>query len=143
MTERGAAPVTSAAHGPLRTRTGAARPARTLDDVKSKDTAFVGGPLDGRELRIPLTVFHNVGKVYRVPVPAYHDVPATTLVYRRAKEYDARGRWRWRYEYDPDGDTAGGLRWPWSRPPVTSAATATTTATAAEDEAGQPAGGER
>lgn len=69
-------------------------------DVKSTETPFVGGPLDGRALPVMLTPFHNVPKVYRVPVPAYHDTPAVTLVYRRAKEYDAKGRWRWRYEYD-------------------------------------------
>ncbi|GAA0701031.1 hypothetical protein GCM10010193_64800 [Kitasatospora atroaurantiaca] len=68
--------------------------------VKSADTEFVGGPLDGKVLPILLGLFHNVPKVYRVPVPAHGDVPAATLVYRRAREYDAKGHSRWRYEYD-------------------------------------------
>jgi len=70
------------------------------ETVKSADTEFVGGPLDGKVLPIMLSPFHNVPKVYKVPVPAHGDTPATTLVYRRAKEYDPKGRWRWRYEYD-------------------------------------------
>ncbi|MFJ1702136.1 hypothetical protein [Kitasatospora sp. NPDC088346] len=90
--------------------------------MKSKDTAFLGGPLDGRVLPILLNPFHNVGRVYRVPVPAHGDVPATVLVYRRAKEFDPKGRWRWRYEYVPEGDagTAGGWadRLPWSGRPA-------------------------
>lgn len=68
--------------------------------VRSAETEFVGGPLDGRVLPIMLNAFSTVPKVYRVPVPAHGDVPAATLVYRRAKQYDAKGRWRWRYEYD-------------------------------------------
>ncbi|WP_055587118.1 hypothetical protein [Peterkaempfera griseoplana] len=72
--------------------------------MRSADTEFVGGPLDGRVLPILLSPFNNVPKVYRVPVPAHLDRPATTLEYHRAKQYDARGRWRWRYEYGaPDG----------------------------------------
>ncbi|MEV4555773.1 hypothetical protein AB0K51_02105 [Kitasatospora sp. NPDC049285] len=68
--------------------------------MKSADTEFIGGPLDGRILPILLSPLHNVPKVYRVPVPAHDDTPAVTLVYRRAKEYGPKGRWRWRYEYD-------------------------------------------
>ncbi|MER8182712.1 hypothetical protein [Kitasatospora sp. NPDC094015] len=94
--------------------------------MKSKDTAFVGGPLDGRVLPILLNPFHNVGRFYRVPVPAHSGLPATTLVYRRAKEYDPKGRWRWRYEYDPEGGTGPRGDWtdrlPWSRRPAGAAA---------------------
>ncbi|MFJ1758068.1 hypothetical protein [Kitasatospora sp. NPDC088134] len=68
--------------------------------MKSADTEFIGGPLDGRVLPVLLGMTHSVPKVYRVPVPAHGDNPAATLVYRRAKEYDAKGRFRWRYEYD-------------------------------------------
>ncbi|BAJ28182.1 MULTISPECIES: hypothetical protein [Kitasatospora] len=72
--------------------------------MKSADTEFIGGPLDGRVLPVPLGMMHSVPKVYRVPVPAYGDTPAVTLVYRRAKEYGPKGgRYRWRYEYDPEG----------------------------------------
>ncbi|MFD7736179.1 hypothetical protein ACFV6F_38055 [Kitasatospora phosalacinea] len=70
--------------------------------MKSADTEFVGGPLDGRVLPVLLGMTHHVPKVYRVPVPAHGDTPATTLVYRRAKEHGPKGRYRWRYEYDPD-----------------------------------------
>ncbi|WP_441246378.1 hypothetical protein [Kitasatospora sp. McL0602] len=70
--------------------------------MRSAETEFIGGPLDGRVLDVLLTPLSNVPKVYRVPVPAHGDVPGVTLVYRRAKEYDAKGRWRWRYEYDQD-----------------------------------------
>ncbi|MFD7641105.1 hypothetical protein ACFV4P_10680 [Kitasatospora sp. NPDC059795] len=73
--------------------------------MKSSDTEFLGGPLDGRVLPILLSPLHTVPKVYRVPVPAHGDTPAITLVYRRAKEYNAKGRFRWRYEYD---DAASG-----------------------------------
>lgn len=67
--------------------------------MRSADTEFVGGPLDGRVLPILLSSFHTLPRIYRVPVPAHDDVPAETLVYVRAKEYDAKGRSRWRYEY--------------------------------------------
>ncbi|WP_063857257.1 MULTISPECIES: hypothetical protein [unclassified Kitasatospora] len=70
--------------------------------MRSTDTEFHGGPLDGRVLPIALTPFNNVPKTYRVPVPAHGENPATTLVYHRAKEYDPKGRWRWRYEYAPE-----------------------------------------
>ncbi|MFD8599550.1 hypothetical protein ACFV1L_31555 [Kitasatospora sp. NPDC059646] len=73
--------------------------------MKSADTAFLGGPLDGRVLPILLSPLHTPPKVYRVPVPAHGDTPAITLVYRRAKEYNDKGRFRWRYEYD---DAASG-----------------------------------
>lgn len=80
---------------------GRGRPRRAYPGrVKSADTEFVGGPLDGRVLPVLLGMTHSVPKVYRVPVPAHGDVPATVLVYRRAKEHDAKGRFRWRYEYD-------------------------------------------
>ncbi|MDH6574991.1 hypothetical protein [Kitasatospora sp. MAP5-34] len=68
--------------------------------MRSAETEFIGGPLDGKVLPIMLSPFNSVPKIYRVPVPAHGDVPSTTLIYRRAKEYDAKGRSRWRYEYD-------------------------------------------
>ncbi|MET9617479.1 hypothetical protein [Kitasatospora indigofera] len=67
--------------------------------MRSADTEFIGGPLDGRILPILLGPFNGVPKTYRVPVPAHGDVPAGTLVYVRAKQH--RGaRWHWRYEFD-------------------------------------------
>ncbi|MDH6139005.1 MULTISPECIES: hypothetical protein [Kitasatospora] len=67
--------------------------------MRSEDTEFVGGPLDGRVLPIMVSLFNGVPKVYRVPVPAHGDEPARTLLYDRAKVYNAKGRMRWRYEY--------------------------------------------
>lgn len=68
--------------------------------VRSAEIEFIGGPLDGRILPIPLGPFNGVPKTYQVPVPAHGDVPAQTLVYVRAKQ--ERGyRWHWRYEFDP------------------------------------------
>lgn len=67
--------------------------------MKSADTEFVGGPLDGRTLPIPLGPMYGVPKTYRVPVPAHGDAPARTLVYVRAKQVHGT-RWFWRYEYD-------------------------------------------
>ncbi len=81
--------------------------------MRSADTEFVGGPLDGRVLPILLTPFHNVPRLYQVPVPAHGDEPARTLVYVRAKETDARGRTRWRYEYATEPVS----RWEPLRPP--------------------------
>ncbi|MDH6704378.1 MULTISPECIES: hypothetical protein [unclassified Kitasatospora] len=67
--------------------------------MKSADTEFVGGPLDGRILPIPLGPLFGVPKTYKVPVPAHGDVPARTLVYVRSKQ--VRGiSWFWRYEFD-------------------------------------------
>ncbi|GAA2144756.1 hypothetical protein GCM10009760_32620 [Kitasatospora kazusensis] len=68
--------------------------------MRSADTEFIGGPLDGKVLPIPLGPFNGVPNLYKVPVPAHGDVPSTTLIYRKAKEYDSKGRSRWRYEYD-------------------------------------------
>ncbi|GAA1969517.1 hypothetical protein [Kitasatospora viridis] len=67
--------------------------------MRSADTEFVGGPLDGRILPILLSTFNSVPKVYRVPVPAHGDRPAETLVYDRAKAYSAKGRARWQYVF--------------------------------------------
>ncbi|GJF34243.1 hypothetical protein KNE206_69430 [Kitasatospora sp. NE20-6] len=100
MTGAGAAPVTAAPHRLCRMRThGRRRPPRTLVGVKSAETEFLGGPLDGRVLPVMLGVFHTVPKVYRVPVPGYHDTPPVTLVYRRTKVPGSKG-WRWCYAYD-------------------------------------------
>ncbi|WP_263105659.1 hypothetical protein [Kitasatospora sp. DSM 101779] len=69
--------------------------------MKSAETEFVGGPLDGRVLPIMLGSFWTIPKVYRVPVPATEGLPAVTLVYRRSKVFGTKG-WRWRYEYDAE-----------------------------------------
>ncbi|MEV7781006.1 hypothetical protein [Kitasatospora sp. NPDC088351] len=67
--------------------------------MKSADTEFVGGPLDGRILPIPLGPMYGVPRTYKVPVPSHGDSPARTLVYVRAKQQRGAG-WFWRYEFD-------------------------------------------
>ncbi|WP_329563694.1 hypothetical protein [Kitasatospora sp. NBC_01266] len=67
--------------------------------MRSADTEFIGGPLDGRVLPVYLSPFNAVPKVYQVPVPATDEQPARTLVYLRAKRYSSKGRPRWVYEY--------------------------------------------
>jgi len=86
--------------------------------VKSQDTPFVGGPLDGRVLPVLLGPTGHPPKTYRVPVPDAAGGPPTVLVYRRVQAGVSRRLGLplgWRYEYDPEGDSGGGLRWPWSR----------------------------
>ncbi|MGF1427324.1 hypothetical protein [Kitasatospora sp. LaBMicrA B282] len=68
--------------------------------MRSAETEFIGGPLDGRILPVYLNPFNAVPKVYKVPVPAHGEEPARTLVYRRAKRHSAKGRPRWVYEYE-------------------------------------------
>ncbi|AJE42500.1 hypothetical protein [Streptomyces nodosus] len=86
--------------------------------MKSQDTPFVGGPLDGRVLPVLLGPTGHPPKTYRVPVPDAAGGPPTVLVYRRV-EANPGGRLGlhrgWKYEYDPEGDRGGRLRWPWSK----------------------------
>jgi hypothetical protein len=89
--------------------------------VKSQDTAFEGGPLDGRVLPIMLGPTGHPPKTYRVPVPDAAGGPPTVLVYRRVPS-GRPGKLGlipgWKYTYDPEGEKAddGKLRWPWSKP---------------------------
>ncbi|MPY52745.1 hypothetical protein [Streptomyces acidicola] len=86
--------------------------------MKSEDTPFVGGPLDGRVLPVLLGITGHPPKTYRVPVPDAAGGPPTVLVYRRVPRPHG-GRFalghKWQYEFDPEG-RAGGPRWPWSKP---------------------------
>ena len=87
--------------------------------MKSEETPFVGGPLDGRVLPVLLGPTGHPPKVYRVPVPDDAGGPPTVLVYRRAPAQSGRRlslTARWRYEYDESGDKGGGLKWPWTKP---------------------------
>ena len=97
----------------------------TLVPVRSEDTPFVGGPLDGRVLPVLVGPTGHPPKVYRVPVPDAAGGPPTVLVYRRVA--GARSRrlglhLGWTYAYDPDSSASAGsgarrgLRWPWSKP---------------------------
>jgi len=89
--------------------------------VKSEDTPFEGGPMDGRVLPVLLGPTGHPPKIYRIPVPPPPDGGGTptVLVYRRAP----RGHSKrlgipqgWKYEYDPTSKDTGRLKWPWSKP---------------------------
>ncbi|MEV5977204.1 hypothetical protein [Streptomyces sp. NPDC052114] len=87
--------------------------------MKSEDTPFVGGPLDGRVLPVLLGPTGHPPKVYRVPVPDDAGGEPTVLVYRRVAADPTRRLSlspKWRYEYDETGDKGSGLKWPWSKP---------------------------
>ncbi|AZM55504.1 hypothetical protein DMA15_25445 [Streptomyces sp. WAC 01529] len=87
--------------------------------MKSEETPFVGGPLDGRVLPILLGPTGHPPKTYRVPVPDDAGGPPTILVYRRVPAPTGKRHTltpRWQYEYAPEGDKDGGLKWPWSKP---------------------------
>ncbi|MDO0925740.1 hypothetical protein QQY24_10060 [Streptomyces sp. TG1A-8] len=89
--------------------------------VKSQDTPFEGGPMDGRVLPVLLGMTGHPPKTYRIPVPDAAGGPPTVLVYRRVPRGHggfgpARG---WKYRYDPGGGRDGGVRWPWSGPDAT------------------------
>ncbi|MFG2894341.1 hypothetical protein [Streptomyces sp. NPDC048248] len=86
--------------------------------MRSENTPFVGGPLDGRVLPVLLGATGKPPKFYRVPVPQDEGEPPVVHVYRRVPGRVGRlglpnG---WAYEYDPDGDPSGGPKWPWKKP---------------------------
>ncbi|WP_369214481.1 hypothetical protein [Streptomyces flavofungini] len=89
--------------------------------MKSEETPFVGGPLDGRVLPVLLGPTGHPPKVYRVPVPDDAGGAPTVLVYRRVAAPPGRRlslTARWRYEYDdtPGAADRSRLKWPWSKP---------------------------
>ena len=51
--------------------------------VKSQDTPFEGGPMDGRVLPVLLGMTGHPPKTYRIPVPDPAGGRPTVLVYRR------------------------------------------------------------
>ncbi|MFJ8152487.1 hypothetical protein [Streptomyces sp. NPDC094468] len=89
--------------------------------MKSQDTPFEGGPMDGRVLPVLLGMTGHPPKTYRIPVPDPDGGPPTVLVYRRVP----RGHGKrlglaqgWKYAYDPTGKGgASGPTWPWSKKP--------------------------
>ncbi|MGW6736005.1 hypothetical protein [Streptomyces sp. NPDC055013] len=90
--------------------------------MKSEDTPFEGGPMDGRVLPVLLGMTGHPPKTYRIPVPDPHGGEPTVLVYRRvARTPGARMSLsqRWKYEYDPEGKHGRRLNWPWSKPDTT------------------------
>ncbi len=87
--------------------------------VKSEDTPFEGGPLDGRVLPVLLGMTGHPPKTYRIPVPAPDGGPPTVLVYRREPRVEGRRvglTQRWKYVHSPEGLPDRRLRWPWSKP---------------------------
>ncbi|GGS84646.1 hypothetical protein GCM10010240_17600 [Streptomyces griseoviridis] len=87
--------------------------------VKSEDTPFEGGPMDGRVLPVLVGMTGHPPKTYRIPVPAAAGRPPAVLVYRRAPRTPSGGLGfaRWKYVYEPGGAARRtGRRWPWSRP---------------------------
>ncbi|WP_280849355.1 MULTISPECIES: hypothetical protein [unclassified Streptomyces] len=86
--------------------------------VKSEDTPFEGGPMDGRVLPVLLGPTGHPPKTYRIPVPDAAGGPATVLVYRRVpRGHNRLGIQKgWKYAYDPEGRAGDRLRWPWSKP---------------------------
>ncbi|MEV8035349.1 hypothetical protein [Streptomyces sp. NPDC086182] len=86
--------------------------------MKSEDTPFVGGPLDGRVLPVLLGITGHPPKTYRIPVPDPDGGEPTVLVYRRVQAATSKRlglHQGWKYEYAPDGDTSESrFKLPWS-----------------------------
>ncbi|MCQ8768898.1 hypothetical protein [Streptomyces telluris] len=89
--------------------------------MRSEDTPFVGGPLDGRVLPVLLGHTGHPPKVYEVPVPDERGGAPTVLVYHRVQAGTTRrlGLHKgWKYVYDPEGRRPErGLKWPWTKRP--------------------------
>ncbi|MFG2788466.1 hypothetical protein [Streptomyces sp. NPDC048419] len=86
--------------------------------MKSEDTPFVGGPMDGRVLPVLVGPTGHPPKTYRIPVPDAAGGPPTDVVYRRAPRGHSKRLGLpqgWKYEYDPTGKVDK-LKWPWSKP---------------------------
>ncbi|MFD7088286.1 hypothetical protein ACFV94_10775 [Streptomyces sp. NPDC059896] len=87
--------------------------------MRSENTPFVGGPLDGRVLPVLTGPTGQPPKWYEVPVPDADGGPPTVFAYRRAPAgYTKRlGIQRgWKYEYVAEGRERHTLKWPWSKP---------------------------
>ncbi|MFE3168318.1 hypothetical protein [Streptomyces sp. NPDC059224] len=90
--------------------------------MKSQDTPFEGGPMDGRVLPVLLGMTGHPPKTYRIPVPDPAGGPPTVLVYRRVPRGQSKRlglNQGWKYAYDATGRGGdGGPKWPWSRKPA-------------------------
>ncbi|WP_046499738.1 hypothetical protein [Streptomyces odonnellii] len=87
--------------------------------MRSEDTLFVGGPMDGRVLAVLTGATGHPPKWYEIPVPGADGEPVVVHTYRRAPAgYSKRlGLQRgWVYEYVSAGRERRALKWPWSRP---------------------------
>ena len=86
--------------------------------VKSEDTPFEGGRMDGRVLPVLVGPTGHPPKTYRIPVPDAAGGPPTEVVYRRVPRGHSRRLGLplgWKYAYDPTGK-ADRPKWPWSKP---------------------------
>ncbi|MCI0385151.1 hypothetical protein [Streptomyces sp. CNQ085] len=88
--------------------------------MRSEETAFTGGPMDGRVLPVLLGPTGRPPKYYEIPVPDPAGGRPVVHVYR-LEPVTGDGRWSvlprgWRYVYQPEGRPRRGPRWPWSRP---------------------------
>ncbi|WP_030258766.1 hypothetical protein [Streptomyces violens] len=86
--------------------------------MRSENTPFVGGPLDGRVLPVLVGATGRPPARYEIPVPGEAGAPETVHVYRR--EPGPAGRLGlprgWVYAYDADAEPgAGRPKWPWKR----------------------------
>ncbi|MEU2181001.1 hypothetical protein [Streptomyces thermolilacinus] len=87
--------------------------------MRSENTPFSGGPLDGRVLPVLTGPTGHPPKWYEVPVPNDDGRPPTVHAYRRVPSgYTKRlGLQRgWEYVYEPAGRERRALKWPWSKP---------------------------
>ncbi|MEU9441065.1 hypothetical protein AB0D42_09100 [Streptomyces sp. NPDC048304] len=90
--------------------------------VKSQDTPFEGGPMDGRVLPVLVGPTGHPPKTYRIPVPDPDGGEPAVLVYRRVPRGHSRRLGLvqgWKYQYDPEDASGGKPRWPWSKPGAT------------------------
>ncbi|WP_093847712.1 hypothetical protein [Streptomyces pini] len=88
--------------------------------MRSEETAFTGGPMDGRVLPVLLGPTGRPPKYYEIPVPGPAGGRPVIHVYR-LEAVTGGGRWSvlprgWRYVYQPEGRQRRTPRWPWSRP---------------------------
>lgn len=87
--------------------------------VRSENTPFEGGPLDGRVLPVLTGLTGHPPKWYVVPVPAEDGGPPAVHAYRRVPAgYTPRLHLQrgWLYEYAPGGRERFRPKWPWTKP---------------------------
>ncbi|MCK8677418.1 MULTISPECIES: hypothetical protein [Streptomyces] len=87
--------------------------------MRSENTPFTGGPLDGEVLPVLTGPTGHPPAWYQVPVPAEDGGPPTVYAYRRVAAGHTRRlglRRGWKYAYAPEGRPPREIRWPWSKP---------------------------
>ncbi|OEV08155.1 hypothetical protein [Streptomyces nanshensis] len=87
--------------------------------MRSEESVFVGGPLDGRVLPVLTGVNGRPPKTYEVPVASAEEGGAPVVHVYRLEPAGYTRRLAiprgWRYVYQPEGRPKGRPRWPWSR----------------------------